>query len=33
MISSGTPGDELHLDGVDYDNLVATSPIDVIDHL
>ena len=31
MISSGSPGDELHLDGVDYDNLVATSPIDVIE--
>ncbi len=31
MISSGTAGDELHLDGVDYDNLAATSPIDVIE--
>ena len=26
-ISSGLPGDEIHLDGVDYDNLAGTSPI------
>ncbi|SEA82077.1 Ca2+-binding protein, RTX toxin-related [Desulfuromusa kysingii] len=31
MISSGVSGDELHLDGVDYDNLAETSPIDVIE--
>ena len=31
MISSGAAGDELHLDGVDYDNLAATSPIDAIE--
>lgn len=31
MISSGAAGDELHLDGVDYDDLAGTSPIDVIE--
>jgi Ca2+-binding RTX toxin-like protein len=31
MISTGTEGDEIHLDGVDYDNLAETSPIDVIE--
>ncbi len=31
MIGTGTAGDELHLDGVDYNNLAATSPIDVIE--
>ncbi|NLC70239.1 MAG: hypothetical protein GX751_02640 [Desulfuromonadaceae bacterium] len=30
MIGTGVAGDELHLDGVDYDNLVDTSPIDII---
>jgi Ca2+-binding RTX toxin-like protein len=30
MISSGVEGDELHLDGVDYDNLIETSPIEVV---
>ncbi len=29
-ISSGLPGDEIHLDGVDYDNLAGTSPISSI---
>ena len=31
MISSGEPGDELHIDGVDYDNLAATTPIETIE--
>lgn len=31
MISTGTQGDEIHLTGVDYGNLAATSPIDVIE--
>ena len=31
MISSGEPGDELHIDGVDYANLAATTPIETIE--
>ncbi|WP_320055887.1 hypothetical protein [Desulfuromonas thiophila] len=31
MINSGTEGDELHLDGVDYSNLAETSPIDIVE--
>ncbi|MGD9950489.1 MAG: calcium-binding protein [Desulfobulbus sp.] len=31
MISSGEPGDELHIDGVDYDNLADTTPIETIE--
>nr|WP_320113865.1 calcium-binding protein [uncultured Desulfuromonas sp.] len=31
MISTGVAGDELHLDGVDYDDLLNTAPIDSIE--
>ena len=31
LISTGVAGDELHLDGVDYDDLVNTSPINSIE--
>ena len=31
MFSSGDVGDELHLDGVDYNDLAGTSPIDMIE--
>ncbi len=29
-ISTGVAGDEIHLDGVDYDNLAGTSPIEMV---